>query len=485
MLRYRLFLGTLLVGSLSCGSGESEPAGPKYPGPTVSIAQLKTSSDTIDATLAVPLIVEIRDPETGALKAGADVRFSAIDGSVSLGDIASGTFATTLIGTTNASGRASAVVRLGRKIGRQRIVVTGQTVPGADTANVDINPGHLVALRIFPGDTAVVLQGTASHALIGLDRASDTVSTVIGATFSASPSFVCSVDAAGAVRGLGYGDCSLQAAVGALNASARVGVLPPATLLVRRANTLGTSSIDGTGFTKVADVDTTTIAPWIEWLSSGAAVAFLEKEGTQSRMAILNLDGTKRTFAPLPFPLSRHRISGDGQWISVLVPTRSPFTAGVERIRQDGTGVQVVADSCCLLRSAVTAIAPDGGRVFWGDEDKGWIATFVGGRGVNVGRVTDARFSPDGSQLAIAIPNGLGYLVLQPVDGSPQKIIAGDVTGATIAGWTSDSKWILLGQNDGSFNVSWRLVSTSGSGPMIRLPASIGSRYVVVSGPKP
>ncbi len=154
-------------------------------------------------------------------------------------------------------------------------------------------------------------------------------------------------------------------------------------------------------------------------------------------------------------------------------------------MRPDGTSAQAVADSCCVLENTRTAIAPDGGRVFWGDDSRGFIATFVGGRGVNVGAATDARFSPDGSQLAIVVPNGFGFLLLQPVDGSPQKIILGHAAGATIAGWTSDAKWILLGQDFGFVGLTWSLVSTSGSGPTIVLPSSIGSTYAVVAGPKP
>ncbi len=299
MLRHRLFLAPLIDGVVSCGD-ESAPAGPKSPGPTVGIVQLKTASDTIGATLSLPLVVEVRDPVNGSLKAGAVVRFSAIDWSTSLANVGSGAFATTLIDTTDGSGRASAVVRLGSKRGRQRIVVAGQAVGGADTASIDIEPGQVIALRILPADTAVTLQGTVAHALIGLDRASDTVSTVLGASFSASESSVCSVDATGAVHGLGYGECTLQAAAGTLRDTAFVEVFPPLTLLVRRANTVGTLLIDGSAFTKVADVDTMNTAPLMEWLSSGTGAAFLETDGAQSHVAILKLDGTKQTFATLP-----------------------------------------------------------------------------------------------------------------------------------------------------------------------------------------
>lgn len=479
------------VASLSCGGGggDSHPTAVN-PAPSVralSIVQSKSATDTIGALIAQPLIVEVRDPATGALRTGAAVRFEAVDSAQATGEtlvarVNGTTFSRVAIDTTDATGRARASVRLGTIAGNRRVVATFAAASSADTATFTTTPGAPFQFRAAPIDTAVIIGHTYTQSATATDRAGNATAVTVRAS-SATPD-ICTVDANGTVHGITYGFCTVNVAFGATSALARARVLPDGLILVRRGASIGTLSLDGSGFTKLADVDTLNTAAF-QWLKSGREVAAFESDGTSgSHLAIFSLDGTKRTFPSLPFSPGRQRVSADATWIAsvnrIPDPTMPLDPASVVRIRQDGTGVQVVGEQCCTYVLTATDISPDGTRIAYGDFQKGFVANLGGGRGSTIGPIQDVRFSPDGTQLATVAQN---RLFVGPVDGT-KRFVAGNIyTFLSIAGWSPDGNWVLVDEFV-SPRLYWYAVNVNDLS-VLTLPLGVGTTYALVGGWKP
>jgi hypothetical protein len=222
----------------SCGEG---PTGPRTPG--VRAVAGAGVTDTVDAQLLQPLVVEVRG-ETGELASGVDVRFEP--------DVTANPFGyydepsvrvcsppgpdcsvlgLLAIATTDAQGRAKVTVRMGRFAGRGVLRLVVPELGLADSAVFTKTPGAPAAVRPVGADPQVSIGGTATLGGRVVDRNGNarpektTLSAGPGSAITLNPS-------TGTVTGREMGVQWVLMRYNALVDSGRVRVVPTGRLLV-------------------------------------------------------------------------------------------------------------------------------------------------------------------------------------------------------------------------------------------------------------
>jgi hypothetical protein len=472
-------------GVASCGGGEPavQATQPSPKVRTVRVTTGRTISDTVESTASI--VVEVRDSLAGTPRPGVEVQFSVLDVDPRFADVkvgrTTGEFGLTSVDTTNSLGQVNARLKLGSFIGARRVVAAVAALAASDTASVTVKPGAPTQVRGVPLDTVVLLGAQYRQGAEALDRFGNAIGPV-AATLSTTTPSICAIDNDGTIRGIAPGICLVRVSSGSASQLIQPRVVPTGTILVRRGTVVGTLSLDGTGFTKITDVDTIATRNF-QWLGAGREIAFWEPAGTgQSRLVISDMAGVKRQMPALPYAPSPRRLSDDGNWLVVALADTTNFLAltGVARMRSDGSSPQTLISKCCIAFFVRVDISADGSRLAFSDYDVGYYVNFTASKSSYVGEAASLRFSPDGTQLARVIANGA--LIGQDVGAiaSPSHDIDGGSGRGRVfdqtAGWSPDSKWILAGGSK-----TWWVVA-SGGGLALQLPISIGSTYVVLDG---
>ena len=217
-------------------------------------------TDTIDAQLLQPLVVEVRG-ENGALASGVEVRFEPEAGPDPFGVYdepsmrvcslpgpdCSG-LGLLAIATTDAGGRARVTVRMGRFAGPGVVRVVVPNLGIAGSATFTKTPGAPAAVRAVGADPEVNIGGTATLGGRVLDRYGN--ARTEKTTLSVGPGSAITLDPnTGTVTGREMGTQWVLMRYNALVDSGRVRVVPPGRLLVWGAGegALRLVNIDGTG----------------------------------------------------------------------------------------------------------------------------------------------------------------------------------------------------------------------------------------------
>ena len=178
--RLALAAGLLLAASLSCGGDGASVTTPTPPAPTsgpgARIVTARSVEDTIGATLAGGLTVEVHD-STGALAVARKVTigshldvldpFRSPVASFALSPGASGV--DVLSEVTNASGQLTVASRLVEFVTSGWITVDAGTL-GRDSIHVVVRPGAPARLAMQPRDTAIAV-GVSYTPAMAIDRA--------------------------------------------------------------------------------------------------------------------------------------------------------------------------------------------------------------------------------------------------------------------------------------------------------------------------
>ncbi len=234
---------SLILLLANCGDNPAGPGGK----PGVRAIAGAGITDTVDAHLAQSLVVEVRRAD-GVLASGVVVNFEPQPVSdpsyfnepsmrvcnVSVLDC-SGFFGLPATDTTDANGRASATVLMGRVAGRGVVRLSVPELGFADSATFTIAPGAPAALITIGADPELDIGGKATLSGLVLDRYSNPRAEK--ATLSAGPGSAITLDAAtGTVTGRDMGTQWVFMRYMSLLDSARVRVVPPGRLLVWSPN---------------------------------------------------------------------------------------------------------------------------------------------------------------------------------------------------------------------------------------------------------
>lgn len=466
-------LSTLALFATGCGDS---PTGtpPKEAG--IRVVASPTGTDTIEATPAQPLVVEVRGPN-GRLQVGAIVRMTGAQ-TMQVAKVGSGPFGPEVIDTTDAQGRAEVRVGFGRIVGSAPITITAQALGMEQVVPFAVLPGAPASARLAPRDTAAYVGATLTLRAAVKDRFGNPLPAGAGVFSAGTPQ--TSVNAQGTVRGEAIGRTYVVLHAGTSQDTAWVTVVPTGTIAagIRDLGPDGLGrgvvvfNLDGSGLRRLVTVATGDdyIAPY--WTPDGTSLLY--HTGPRGRYQLRRVTLQRNDAAVLV----------DGSLVSASWAETSPDgkfiyfggtpTFGVEGTlwRADSDGSNLVAQNA--LPGGVVAtnptLSPTGNR-----------AAFItrGFDGVIEIRVLDLtsravtrlaaghtpRWSPNSERIAFVRSGGI-FTIYADGSGLAQLTPAGRY-GLGID-WSPDGQWIVASRTGGTVD----LINAQ-SGAALSLPFSI------------
>jgi hypothetical protein len=410
-------------------------------------------SDTIQAVLANPLVIEIK----GATAAGITVKLDAVrstDSTRSLEDAIriagakGGQTSPSFRGTTDASGRITVWPVLGTIAGEARLVVSIVSLGLTDTARYTVMPGVSTAISMKVRDTVLTKGAQYSIGAVVLDRFNN----------RRAPTFTLlrgggSVDANGVVNGgNAVGRVAVLVREGTSTDTAFATVIPDDMFLFRQ----------GTGYYR-ARLDR---SQRTEIVNPFGGYGVLSPDGNMFALIMSTFDpsygtdqglylGDTRFPADAPKRLTPRSatayvtdaaFSPDGQWIYYSGSDAQRYS--IWRVKVDGSHLEELApNSGNQFRPA---ISPDGTLLAWIAPGHVYVMNLVTRNQVDV-RPTGghyAAFSPDGKRVAIAA----SILVVVNADGTDRHVYYAP-TGEYFnsVAWTKDGQWVIGSANTFTF----------------------------------
>lgn len=241
-------LAALVFFFTGCGDRATEPPPPPPPPPEppagtpgLTIVAGAGVTDTVDAEPVQALVVEVRDAQ-GKIVSGASVRFQSRPPSDPTRQSEGAVFvcaltATTCAGsqfvadTTDVSGRAQALIRLGTVPGKAIVLVTVPERGLADSATFTVTVGAPARIIVSPQDTTIDISSSVTIQAVAADRHGNARSEV--PTLSTGAGNAVTVDAASNVAtGVDMGTQAVYARLGGVTDSAVMRVRPTGRLLL-------------------------------------------------------------------------------------------------------------------------------------------------------------------------------------------------------------------------------------------------------------
>jgi hypothetical protein len=475
MIARSVVIAALVQCVVACGSdGTTGPLGA-----SLSIVAGGSATDTVLTELPQALVVEVHN-ESGVAQSGTVVRFEVLPDPESplptwqhaplfVGPIDSPSYGTFAIDSTDESGRARVLVKLGRLAGQERLAISVPEYGLADTATYEVLPGQVAGVNVSPADT-VLLPGAhaqlRAHAVdaFGNER-SDPAPTFAAGTANIT------VGPSGTVEASSAGRAYVIVSAGEVADTAWVSVVPPGAFVAYTNGLPGgalgviTMNNDGSDYKLIASLSTYNFG-------DGAGPAFSPDhkkvvffndqgigDGTRLYVADVATGALTRATPDEDNPIVREewgRYSADGQWI-YFSGVLSGKSYSLWRVNTDGSApVQLGGD------------VGDGNSIEWrGDPSPDGTKLAFVGDGVTI-QVMDIasgaidpdihvpgqtpRWSPDGTRIAYV--SG-GY-----IDGNAIYVMNADGTGNRLVSrpqrsyweeldWTADGKWLLVRGSQG------------------------------------
>jgi hypothetical protein len=316
----------------------TEQTAPKHGSVGVQFISGNGQSDTLQATLAQPLVVRVLDLN-GQPAPGQSVAFVGAAGFEGAQAYAqppgSQLLDSRVTATTDSTGHASVAVVLGIGAGPAHLIVQVPQYGYSDTAVFTVNPGNAFRVAVSPADTAVYADSSLTLSVAVVDRGdnprpTDPVSVAVAAGPGTVSGKRVTTTAAGVV--------TLVASAAMLRDTALVSAVPQGILATGNfGGGVAVFNLDGSDY----HVITNLAAGTIKWAPSGTEVVFDETQGgeyggtgvidaTGLSGAITHVDSSGATGA---WP----QVSRDGVWVYY---SRLDGSAGsvTWRARLDGSG---------------------------------------------------------------------------------------------------------------------------------------------------
>lgn len=440
--------GTVLLVAGRCGN----PAAPAQAG--VAIISPAGVSDTVQAFLSQPLVVEVRD-STGRRVRGVAVRFQASvtayqDQGVPTVHLSASTpddYREQVEAVTDRLGRAAVRMRMGVVSGDAAVHISVPTMNVSNLAELTVRPGTTVRTVVLPRDTAVYVGGSYALRAATEDRFGNRGPATVTSATSQGPA-TASV-AGTSVTGQAIGRTAVGTMAGGTQQQVFVSVVPQGTLAAARLDGIYTFGLDGSGYRVVAAAPD---ARSPRWFPNGQRIVYSTGLG---HGWVTDLTRDVRPLVadanPLDAELWAHP-SRDGEWVYFGGYSGNAFRGYPYRVRADGTGLQLVpgfkADD---FTQGHPSPSPAGDRVAYFREEG--VA-----RNVTL-RVLDMR---TGSVLLKDVPghspewshgDSIAYLDMQGASQGPIRLMSSAGEGHRQVGsgasyafgidWSPDDQWIV------------------------------------------
>jgi hypothetical protein len=425
------------------GDGPTEPAGT----PGLHVVAGAGVTDTVDAILPAELVVELRD-QNAKPRAGVAVVFFVSEFNFSGAMVArSGTldFQLEVVDTTDASGRATARVRLGRLAAQKSVSVAVVGEPQTRTeANYTVVPGAAAIIRTSPRDTAIYATRSYPLSVVVTDRHGNSRPDAV--QFAALTPTLARVSGTGVVEALAVGRARVQVSSGGLAETVSVSIPPQGVFTATRIAGSGSSfrirvvsmQLDGTGETIDISTDFWSDAGFA-WSPDGGtlAVAIGDHDADlyrKSTAGVARLVQSPTTLWSKAFP----RYSHDGAWVYFNGRTGGTRTE-IWRARADGTGAERVGPPAGDYDKDVGPDpSPDGTRVAYSTNRANVTMPVIRILTLATRTVSaiDApgvtpRWTPDGTRVAfVSTGPQWGYLSDSRAMGSAGSLVLMDPAGA-------------------------------------------------------
>ena len=410
-------------------------------------------SDTVEARLPNPLVVELRDAGAQPV-AGRPIEFTTVnrarattfpDQWAYVAPVGTSRFGTRVIDTTDADGRARVDVALGVEAGTALIVVRNPADGQTDTAAFTVRAGHLAGVRAIPRDTAVYVGHTVTLRSSAVDRWGNPRPEPVALSLVSGPVTLSGTT----VTGTSLGTARIAVRLGEYADTGTVAVPPPGVLALFTAAGVATMRTDGSDLRIL--VPGQQFGRMTSWSPSGTEIVFDRGYGAALQVVTV-ATGAVRTITANSPDAAYPKFSRDGAWVYYGLAD-----AGIHRVHPDGTGdEQVVAPSASTLVVS-PAPSPDGRQL-----------AFVRGWGAYRDTLTVLDLQT-GVETSLHVPGNApawsptaplilynadqddnGIRVVPPAAGSPSRLGVPGASYGWAHEWSPDGRWVVAynGWND-------------------------------------
>lgn len=453
----------------SCGGGgDGESTEPITGGGIRAIAGANVT-DTVLAQPLQALVVEVRGPD-GALARGTVVRFEPAPPADTLrrderavyacslaasscgpsGDGFGTQFGLFAADTTDANGRAQALVRLGTVAGPVGIVVSAPEYGLRDTVRFTVRAGAASRVAFGVRDAAVYPGATVALRPAVRDRFNNPRGDAFVVAGEAPA--VATVDAAGVATGRDFGRARVLVRAGDLFDTTFVSVVPRGRLVAWEPSFFGngtygallTVGLDGSALRRLATNVESELGAFPAWSSDGSRVSYHSKA---PRAFVIDTAGASaRDVSGSTVVAHQIRFAPDG---SVRFLGTSEGRSGVWRADADGsTARELVRLGDYFPAYGAADVSEDAQQVVYVNTSGALrVADLATGAiralGVNG---SAPRWSPTGDRIAYLTGSFLGaQLATVRADGTQQRVVPQDASEIFSAGiaWSPDAQWLL------------------------------------------
>lgn len=443
-----------LIALAACGDDPVVPGGP----PGISFPRGANLSDTVDAVPVQALRVQVRGDD-GRPAAHEIVRFEAVKGpleqpEMQVAALSSRHFEAMMTDSTDEEGVVHVQVRMGRTAGTGRLLVTVPTLGLQDTARFEIRPGAAAALQGAATDAALPIGGMLALNMHVTDRYGNVRSDPVTYA-SSSPAVSVS---GGVVTGRAFGNASVSASAGSLNAQVILQVVPVGSIafnvypdLSGKLSAIYTSHLDGSEVTLRAHT-AAGAGSWPgpmtpTWLSATELI-YSDEVTSHRPLHLLDLTtGTSRRFlAPgQQMQIEHHpQVTSEGNWLFFSGGTDRGYW--LYRVRDNGEELQRISPVDAELSHWTPAPSPDGTRVAYTAQGA-WEGGFEI-MDLTTGQVRHIpvegelpSWSPDGEQIAYLSGNDLRSV--KPDGTGDRSLTAQPHRFSGRIGWSPDGAYLV------------------------------------------
>jgi len=442
------------------GDGPTNPQPVPTPQPGIHTVAGAGVDDTVLSQPLQALIVEVRGTD-GQLARGVRVRFDArppadsarpLERAVYVCTLSSPACGPTLVpngvgndsqfasDTTDANGRAKALVRLGTVAGPARVAVSVPELGLIDSASFTVRAGAAATVRFATRDTMLYVGATAALGPAVRDRFGNPRNDAI--TVTPDGSGVVDADAKGVVTGRQAGRARILAQAGAAKDSAFVSVVP-------RGRLVAWAAYDGSGTMVLVDIDGSHLKRLTTNPSGNGAFPvwspisdkILFHTGTPTVDLVDSAGAQRKTVGPSP------------SWFPQFLPDESgmlyvaPGTGGTSawRARLDGSQPVELATLTGFQGYPYggASFSPAGDRVAYTNSSAITIVDLTTGRAVRDLPFGDApRWSPAGDRVAFTtgFDGGIGVV---NADGTGRRTLTTTDAYSPGVSWSPDGQWLI------------------------------------------